>query len=92
MGVRPSHPELLDWLANQFIAGGWKMKPMHRMILLSSAYRQSSLSPIEKIAVEKDAENALLWKFTRRRLEAEEIRDSMLAVSGRLNLKLGGPA
>ena len=58
------------------------MKPLHRMILLSSAYRQSSRSPIEKIAMEKDPENALLWKFNRRRLEAEEIRDSMLAVSG----------
>jgi len=92
MGMRPSHPELLDWLANQFIAGGWKLKPIHRMILLSSAYRQSSISPIEKIAMEKDADDALLWKFTHRRLEAEEIRDSMLAIAGRLNLKPGGPS
>jgi hypothetical protein len=91
MGGKPSHPELLDFLANKFIEGGWHMKPLHRMILLSSAYRQSGDSPMEKIAMEKDAENALLWKFTRRRLEAEEIRDSMLTVSGRLNGKLGGP-
>jgi hypothetical protein len=92
MGSRPSHPELLDWLANQFVEGGWKMRPIHRMILLSSAYRQSSLSPIEKQAMAKDADDALLWKYSHRRLEAEEIRDSMLAVSGRLNSKIGGPS
>jgi hypothetical protein len=92
MGTRPSHPELLDWLANQFVAGGWRLKPIHRMILLSSAYRQSGESPIEKTAVEKDAEDALLWKFGRRRLEAEELRDSMLMVAGRLNPKIGGPS
>jgi hypothetical protein len=62
------------------------------MILLSSAYRQSSRSPLEKFAAEKDPENKLLWKFSRRRLEAEEIRDSMLAISGRLNPKAGGPS
>ena len=92
MGGKPSDPELLDYLANQFVAGGWKLKPLQRMILLSSTYRQSSDSPLEKVAMEKDSENALLWKFTRRRLEAEEIRDSMLAISGRLNLKAGGPS
>jgi len=92
MGTRPSHPELLDWLANRLIESGWKMKPLHRMILLSSAYRQSSRSAIAKIAAEKDPENKLLWKFSRRRLEAEEIRDSMLAISGRLNPKAGGPS
>jgi Protein of unknown function (DUF1549)/Protein of unknown function (DUF1553) len=92
MGTSPSHPELLDWLANQMVAGGWKIKPLQRLILLSSAYRQSSISPIEKIAMAKDADNALLWKFTHRRLEAEELRDSMLAIAGRLNYKLGGPS
>jgi hypothetical protein len=92
MGMRPSHPELLDWLANQYIEAGWKMKSLHRMILLSNAYRQSSISPIEKTAVVKDADNALLWKFTHRRLEAEELRDSMLAIAGRLNPKIGGPS
>jgi hypothetical protein len=90
MGTAPSHPELLDWLSNQYVNGGWKMKPLHRQILLSSAYRQSSRSPMEAVAREKDSENALLWKFNRRRLEAEEIRDSMLAISGRLNPKIGG--
>jgi hypothetical protein len=92
MGSPPSHPELLDWLASRFIEGGWKLKPIHRMILLSNAYRQSSISPIEKAAMEQDSENALVWKFSHRRLEAEEIRDAMLAVSGRLNFKLGGPS
>jgi hypothetical protein len=82
MGGRPSHPELLDYLANQFVASGWQMKPIHRMILLSSAYQQSSQSSIEAMAMEMDADNALLWKFSRRRLEAEEIRDTMLAASG----------
>ncbi|MEP6533778.1 MAG: DUF1549 and DUF1553 domain-containing protein [Bryobacteraceae bacterium] len=88
MGTRPSHPELLDYLANQLIEGGWKFKAMHRMILLSSTYQQSSQTP----TVEKDPDNALLWKFSRRRLEAEEIRDSALAIAGKLNPKQGGPS
>jgi hypothetical protein len=92
MGSRPSNRELLDWLASRFIERGWKLKPLHRMILLSSAYRQSGISAIEKEAAEKDSEDALLWKFNHRRLEAEEIRDAMLAVSARLNLKAGGPS
>ncbi|HKE25363.1 MAG TPA: DUF1549 and DUF1553 domain-containing protein [Bryobacteraceae bacterium] len=92
MGSRPSNRDLLDWLANRFIEEGWRLKPLHRMILLSSAYRQSSISPMEKEAEEKDSENALVWKFSHRRLEAEEIRDAMLAVSGRLNPKAGGPS
>ncbi len=92
MGSRPSNPELLDWLASRFVEGGWKLKPLHRMMLLSSAYRQSGRSPVEKIAMEKDADNALVWKFEHRRLEAEEIRDSMLVVAGRLNTAIGGPS
>jgi hypothetical protein len=92
MGSRPSNRELLDWLASRFIESGWKLKPLHRMILLSSAYRQSSISDIEKEGAEKDSEDSLLWKFNHRRLEAEEIRDAMLAVSARLNLKAGGPS
>jgi hypothetical protein len=92
MGTRPSHPELLDWLANRFVESGWRWKPMHRMILMSSAYRQSSQSPMEAEASAKDAENKLLWKFNRRRLEAEEIRDASLAIAGRLNPKEGGPS
>jgi hypothetical protein len=92
MGSRPSNRDLLDWLASRYIEGGWKLKPLHRMILLSSTYRQSSISPIEKQAAEKDSEDALLWKFDNRRLEAEEIRDAMLTVSARLNPKAGGPS
>jgi len=90
MGGKPSNPELLDYLANALVENGWKLKPIHRMILLSNAYKQSSDSPIEKLAMEKDAENSLVWKFSRRRLEAEEIRDAMLSASGRLNGKYGG--
>jgi hypothetical protein len=89
-GDRPTHPELLDYLAARFVEGRWRMKPFHRMILLSSAYRQASRSPAAKVGVEKDPENRFLWRFTRRRLEAEEIRDAMLQVSGRLNAKTGG--
>jgi hypothetical protein len=92
MGGKPSNPELLDYLANQFIASGWQMKPLHRMILLSSAYRQAGKSPAESVGMQKDPEDALLWKFNRRRLDAEEIRDSLLAISGRLNTKIGGPS
>jgi Protein of unknown function (DUF1549)/Protein of unknown function (DUF1553) len=89
-GDRPSHPGLLDYLANEFVAGGWHIKPIQRMILLSNAYRQSSNSPLAQAAAQKDPQNRLLWKFSRRRLEAEEIRDAMLAVSGKLNLEAGG--
>ena len=92
MGARPSHPELLDWLANRFVEGGWRMKPIHKMILMSSAYRQASHSPLDPTAREKDPDNAFVWKFSRRRLTAEEIRDSMLSFAGRLNLKAGGPS
>ncbi|MBM3755162.1 MAG: DUF1553 domain-containing protein [Acidobacteria bacterium] len=92
MGVRPTHPELLDFLANEYVASGWKMKPLHRMMMLSSTYRQASKSPTEAAAREKDPSNKLLWKWNRRRLAAEEIRDTMLTVSGRLNTKAGGPS
>ena len=92
MGARPSNQALLDYLANRFVEGGWKMKPIHKMILMSSAWRQASESPIEAAAKEKDADDDLLWKFAKRRLEAEEIRDSMLTISGRLNAKIGGPS
>lgn len=92
MGSRPSHPELLDYLANRFTENGWKWKPLHREILLSKTYRQSSRSPLEAAAKEKDPNNELLWKFSRRRLEAEEIRDAALAVAGKLNPKQGGPS
>ncbi len=86
-GAAPSHPELLDWLTNEFIANGRRIKPVHRLIVQSSAYRQGTAA-VQKL----DPENRLLSHFPRRRLSAEEIRDSMLAVSGKLNLKAGGPS
>jgi hypothetical protein len=92
MGMRPTNPELLDWMANQFIAGGWKLKPMHRLLLHSSTWKQAYDSPGLADGMAKDPENKFLWHATRRRLEAEEMRDSMLAVAGRLNLKMGGPS
>jgi hypothetical protein len=89
-GERPTHPELLDWLALGFREQGGSIKKLHRLILLSATYRQSSkFSPK---AAEIDGENRLLWRYAPRRLDAEAVRDAMLAVSGRLNLKAGGPA
>jgi Protein of unknown function (DUF1553)/Protein of unknown function (DUF1549)/Planctomycete cytochrome C len=85
----PSHPELLDWLATEFIARGWSIKTMHRLIMLSATYRQASASNEKALAV--DAGGRLLWRFTPRRLEAEPIRDAILAASGQLNLRMGGP-
>jgi cytochrome c553 len=91
-GDRPSHPELLDWLAATLVENGWRLKPIHRLLVLSSTYRQSGRSPLADKAMRSDPEDRLLWHFPRRRLEAEEIRDAMLAVSGRLILKGGGPS
>lgn len=88
-GDRPSHPELLDTLAVQFMESGWDIKALHKRILLSQAYRLSSDNPE---ADKKDPDNRLLARFNRRRLEAEAIRDSILQVSGRLNLERGGPS
>ena len=116
-GTKPTHPELLDWLAQEFIRSGWSVKHMHRLIVLSATYRQRSVisnqysvisgsgdgakagsgklitdSPITDYSAAQrlDADVRLLWRFPSRRLEAETIRDSMLAVSGRLNLKMYG--
>jgi hypothetical protein len=91
-GDRPSHPELLDWLAATLVAKGWRLKAIHRLIVLSSTYRQSSQAPAAVEARRADPENRLLWRSNRRRLSAEEMRDSMLAVSGRLNVAVGGPS
>jgi hypothetical protein len=86
----PSHPELLDWLASRFMAEGWSTKKLHRMILLSSTYRQSSDDRPEARKVDPD--NRLLWKMNARRLDFEAMRDSLLAVSGRLDPRMGGAA
>jgi Protein of unknown function (DUF1553)/Protein of unknown function (DUF1549)/Planctomycete cytochrome C len=87
-GRLPSHPELLDWLATEFIARGWSVKHIHRIILNSATYQQDSVGTPS--ALEKDPENLLLARFSRRRLNADEIRDSTLAATGRLNRRAGG--
>ncbi len=89
MGQLPSHPELLDWLAIEFRDNGQSFRKLHRLIVTSSTYRQSSSGNATAEAI--DADNQFLWRMNRRKLEAEEIRDSILAVSGRLNPEMGGP-
>ncbi len=89
-GDAPTHPELLDWLAAEFVEGGWKIKRMHRLLVLSSAYRMDSSH--DEAAFEKDPANDLFWRFEPRRLTAEEMRDSVLAVNGRLHREVGGPS
>jgi hypothetical protein len=90
MGQRPTHPELLDWLASEFISSGWDIKKMHKLIVTSSTYRQTSV--YSEAAAKADGRNRLLWRFPRQRLEGEVIRDSSLAVAGLLNTTLGGPS
>ena len=91
MGKRASHPELLDWLAGFFIDQGWSVKAVHRVILYSEAYQRSSRHPGHKVLEEKDPDNLYLARFSPRRLEAEELRDSMLAAAGELSDLAGGP-
>ncbi len=90
LGERPSHPELLDWLSVRFIEQGWSLKQLHRDILLSATWQQSS--DIDSANHEADPENRLLWRMNRRRLEVEPWRDGMLAVTGELGTKRGGPS
>lgn len=89
-GSMPSHPELIDWLADEFLRGGWSLKHLHKLIVMSDTYRQSST--FSESASALDAQNRFLWRQNPRRLEAEALRDSVLAVTGKLNLKgVGGP-
>ena len=88
-GQKPTHPELLDWLASDLVEGEWKLKRLHRMMLLSEAYQQSTV--VSKDAVALDPDNKLLSHANRLRLEGEAVRDALLAVGGRLNPKMGGP-
>jgi hypothetical protein len=90
LGEKPSHPESLDWLARQFVKNNWSVKEMHRLMMLSATY-QMGAAP-NPAAMAKDPDGLLLWRFPPRRLEAEEMRDSLLAVSGRLDRTRGGPA
>ncbi len=88
-GERPTHPELLDWLARDFMEHGWGLKRLHRMILLSATYQMASVA--EGPGLRADPEDRLLWHFPRRRLDGEAIRDAMLACAGTLNRKASGP-
>jgi Protein of unknown function (DUF1553)/Protein of unknown function (DUF1549) len=89
-GLAPSHPKLLDWLATEFIAQGWSMKAMHRLMVTSATYRQSSMASADTI--ENDPENTLFSRMFRRRLEGEAVRDALLLVSGQLDTRMGGPS
>lgn len=89
MGGKPTHPELLDWLAHQVHVHGWRLKPLHRLIVTSATYRQSAT--YQQAAASVDGDSRLLWRFPPRRLSGEEVRDSMLLAAGRLDLRLGGP-
>ena len=88
-GGRPSHPELLDWLASELLRSNWSLKHMHKLMVMSATYRQGSATNPQAVAV--DAANRLLWRMNPRRLEAESMRDSVLAVTGTLNPVMGGP-
>jgi hypothetical protein len=90
MGAAPSDPELLDWLASWFLENGGSFKKLHQLIVMSAAYRQSSSDVPEYSA--RDADNALLWRMNRSRLDAECIRDAVLQISGKLDLTMGGPS
>lgn len=91
-GKTPSHPELLDWLASELRESGWRMKPLHRAIVLSQAYRMGSASDAGAAEnLTRDPDNRWLWRFPRQRMEAEVVRDSVLAVTGGLDLTQGGP-
>ncbi len=90
LGERPTHPELLDYLAHEFVTSGWSIKQMHRLLMLSATYQQSSEAEPE--TQKTDPDNRLFGRMYRRRLEAEAVRDSLLAASGKLDLQRGGPA
>jgi mono/diheme cytochrome c family protein len=91
-GAPPTHPELLDWLAADLMENGWRLKRLHRLIVTSSVYRQASRRPKgQTLATEADPENHLLWRMSLRRLDAEAIRDAVLAASGKLDRTMGGP-
>lgn len=91
MGRKPSHPELLDYLAQYLIEHGWRLKDLHRLIVTSETYRRSARHPARELLTQKDPNNVLLAAFPVRRLSAEEIRDAMLQASGELDLTMGGP-
>ena len=91
-GQPPTHPELLDWLASDLVENGWKMKRIHKLMVMSETYRQSSLHPKQSDYVVHDSPNRYLWRANRARLDAESLRDAVLSTSGQLDLRLGGPS
>jgi hypothetical protein len=91
LGEKPSHPELLDWLARWFVENGWSFKKLHRLIVTSATYQQSVANPIAETARLKDPENLLLWRGATRRLDAEQIRDAVLSMTGEIQFPDGGP-
>ena len=92
LGESPSHPELLDWLTQRFLDGDWKLKPLHRLIMTSAVYQQTSKREPTPVASQVDPTNRLLWRFSPQRLDAEQVRDAMLAISGELQPRDGGVA
>jgi Protein of unknown function (DUF1553)/Protein of unknown function (DUF1549)/Planctomycete cytochrome C len=92
-GRKPTHPKLLDWLASELIENDWRMKPLHRQLVLSETYRMATTGsgPDYQTAAERDSSNALYWRMNSRRMEAEVVRDATLYVSGQLDPALGGP-
>ncbi len=90
LGEKPTHPELLDGLTSEFVKGGWRIKPLHKMILMSATYRQTAHVEPSKEAMLKDPDNRLLWRFNPLRLDAEQARDAVLAASGELKTDMGG--
>jgi len=91
LGEKPSHPELLDWLAHEFVANGWSLKWLHRTIMNSATYLQTARTPPGEAALRKDPENRWLWRMNPRRLDAEQARDALLAISGELDSTSNGP-
>ncbi|WP_395739601.1 DUF1553 domain-containing protein [Prosthecobacter sp.] len=89
-GDRPSHPELLDWLADEFLRSGWSLKHMHKLTVMSATYQQQSTAQNDA-ALRLDAQNRLLWRQNPRRLDAESVHDAVLSIAGTLNSKMGGP-
>ena len=92
LGEKPSHPELLDWLARRFVAEGWSLKRLHKEMMLSATYRQTARREPPQTALQLDPANKMLWRFNPRRLDAEQVRDAILATSGELDMKAGGPS
>ncbi len=90
LGEKPSHPELLDWLARRFVSEGWSLKKLHKEIMMSATYGQTARREPWPVALQLDPSNKYLWRFNPRRLDAEQVRDAMLVASGELNLKEGG--